>query len=112
MLREKWMIKLHFRALHSEGTKRQDARHVAKLLLQNYQSVKSCTALLECKTLLAWNKTLWCTTETIHVYELEIYFHLRKLPLGIALSNCYGRRQIPYGDILAFFQALISPLLK
>ena len=50
--------------------------------------------------------------ETIHVYELEIYFHLRKLPLGIALSNCYGRRQTPYGDILAFFQALISPLLK
>ena len=50
--------------------------------------------------------------ETIHVYELEIYFHLCKLPLGIALSNCYGRRQTPYGDILAFFQALISPLLK
>ena len=45
----------HQRAQHSEGTKRQDARHLAKLLLQNYQNVKSCTALLECKTLLAWN---------------------------------------------------------
>ena len=53
-----------------------------------------------------------CTTETIHVYELEIYFHLPKLPLGIALSNCYGRHQTSNGDILTFFQALISPLLK
>ena len=46
----------HQRAQHSEGTKRQGARHVAKLFLQNYQSVKSCTALLECKTLLGWNR--------------------------------------------------------
>ena len=53
-----------------------------------------------------------CTKETIDVDGLEIYFYLRKLPLDIALSNCYGRRQTPNGDILTFFEALISLLLK
>ena len=47
---------------------------------------------------------VWCSTETINVDELEIYLHLRKLTLSIALSNCYGRRQTPYGDILTFFR--------
>ena len=100
----------HQRAQHSEGTTRHDARHVAKVLLPNYQNVKSCTALLACKTLWpgASKDSVWCTTETINVDELDIYFHLRKLTLGIALSNCYSRRQAPYGDILT----LISLLLK
>ena len=48
--------------------------------------------------------SVWCTKKTINVDELEIYLHLRKLTLSIALSNCYGRRQTPYGDILAFFR--------
>ena len=98
----------HQRAQHSEGTKRHDARHVAKLLLPNYQNVKSYTALLACKTLLAWS--YWRLGVIYHgdnwrwwkmIIRIMIYFYLHKLTLGITLSNCYGRRQTPYGDILS-----------
>ena len=44
---------------------------------------------------------MWYITETIDVDQCEIYFHRRKLTLGITLSNCYGRRQTPYRDILS-----------
>ena len=82
------------------------------MLLPNYQNVKSCTASVACKTLGTTEDSVSCTKETIDVDGLEIYFHLRKLPLDIALSNCYGRRQTPDGDTLNFFEVSISLLLK
>ena len=95
----------HQRAQHNEGTERHDARHVAKLLPPNYQNVRLCTAYLHARRFSpgASEDSVWCATETINVDELEIYFNLRKLTLGIALSNCYDRRQSTYGDILTFF---------
>ena len=54
----------HQRAQHNEGTERHDARHVTKLLSPNYQNVRLCTALLACKTFLAWS-----------FWRLSVMFH-------------------------------------
>ena len=39
-----------------------------------------------------------------------IYFHMRKLTLGIALSNSYGRRQTPYRDRLAHLCSTVAAM--
>ena len=93
-----------------QETRFETCCQIAPAKLPKCKIVHCVTSMKE--TLRTTENSVWCITETVDVDGLEIYFHLRKLPLDIALSNFYGRRQPPSGNILTFFEASISPLLK